>query len=307
MITVIGANTIDYFNYSQRLPSPGETIVGEEMMIGPGGKGANQAVAAAKLGAPVCWLSKVGALDRYKDMILDGVKAVSIDASAVEEVEGVFCGAGFVTVNTQTGQNCITVLHGANAAITPEYIDAHREKILNAKICMAEFQIPVETAKYALTMAKEHGVMTICNPAPAAKIEDAFFPMIDIITPNEVEVRDITGIEVTDCSSAERAAVYLHEKGVRNVVITMGGRGAYVSAEGTGRLIPSYTVQAVDTSGAGDCFNGALAYALHEGADLFAAAGFANAAAAVSVCRKGTMDSMPTLENVECFLREHRE
>lgn len=303
MITVIGANTIDYFSYSKRLPNPGETMVGDEMMIGPGGKGANQAVAAAKLGAPVCWLSKVGELDRYKDMILDGVKKVGIDTSAVEETAGVFCGAGYVMINSETGQNCIIVLHGANKEITPAYIDAHKEKILGAKICMAEFQIPVETAKYALAMAKENGVTTLCNPAPAAAIDDDFLSVIDIITPNEVEARDITGIEVADEKGAAKAAEYFHSRGVKNVVITMGSRGAYVSENGRTKMIPSYQVKAIDTSGAGDCFNGALAYALHEGADLFAAAEYANAAAAVSVCRKGTMDSMPTKEDIEAFLQ----
>lgn len=302
MITVIGANTIDYFSYSKRLPKPGETMIGDEMMIGPGGKGANQAAAAAKLGAPVCWLSKVGERDRYKDMVLDGVKAVGIDTSAVEEAKDVFCGAGYVMINSETGQNCIIILHGANAEITPVYIDAHKDKILAAKICMAEFQIPVKTAQYALTMAKKNGALTICNPAPAAPIEDDFYSVIDVITPNEVEARDISGIEVTDEESAAKAAGFFHKKGIKNVVITLGSRGAFVSTPERSEMIPSYLVKAIDTSGAGDCFNGALAYALHEGKDLFSAAKFANAAAAISVCRKGTMDSMPTLEDVRQFL-----
>lgn len=298
MITVIGANTIDYFSYSKRLPLPGETMTGESMMIGPGGKGANQAAAAAKLGAPVCWLSKVGALDRYKDMVLDGLTSAGVDISAVEEEPDVFCGAGYVMINSETGQNSIIIMHGANAAITPEYIDRHRDRILGAKICMAEFQVPPKTAEYALKEAKRHGIMTILNPAPAASIGDDFYPFIDIITPNEVEVRDITGIEVRDEESARQAAAFFHEKGVGQVIVTLGSRGAFVSAGGEQRMIPSYAVSAVDTSGAGDCFNGALAYALHEGQDIFSAAGFANAAAAVSVTRRGTMDSMPELGDV---------
>lgn len=298
MITVIGANTVDYFSYSKRLPLPGETMIGDSMMIGPGGKGANQAAAAAKLGAPVCWLSKVGGLDRYKDLVLDGIIATGVDVSAVEEEPCVFCGAGYVMINSETGQNSIIIMHGANACITPAYIDAHKEKILEAKICMAEFQVPPATAKYALTMAKQHGVTTILNPAPAAMIDEDFYPMVDIITPNEVEARDITGIDVYDEESAAKAAEFFHNRGVSRVVITMGHRGAFVSAEGIQKMIPSYLVEAVDTSGAGDCFNGALAYALHEGKDLFEAAQFANAAAAVSVTRKGTMDSMPELADV---------
>lgn len=298
MITVIGANTIDYFSYSKRLPLPGETMVGDSMMIGPGGKGANQAAAAAKLGAPVCWLSKVGALDRYKDLVLDGLTAAGVDISAVEEEPGVFCGAGYVMINSETGQNSIIIMHGANAAITPEYIDRHKDRILQANICMAEFQVPPATARYALTLAKENGVMTVLNPAPAAAIEDAFYPLVDIITPNEVEARDITGIEVDGEESARRAAAFFHGKGVGQAVITLGSRGAFVSSGGEGRMICSYAVDAVDTSGAGDCFNGALAYALHEGRDIFAAAAFANAAAAVSVTRRGTMDSMPELDDV---------
>ena len=140
--------------------------------------------------------------------------------------------------------------------------------------------------------------MTILNPAPAAGIEDEFYPLVDIITPNEVEARDITGIEVCDEKSAQRAADFFHGKGTKAVVITLGSRGAFVSSGGEQRMIRSYAVDAVDTSGAGDCFNGALAYALHEGQDIFSAAGFANAAAAVSVTRRGTMASMPELADV---------
>ena len=298
MIAVIGANTIDYFSYSKRLPMPGETMIGDSMMIGPGGNGANQAAAAAKLGVPVCWFSKVGQLDRYKDMVLDGLTAAGVDISAVEEEPGAFCGAGCVMINSETGQNSIIIMHGANAAITPAYIDRHKDRILQAKICMAEFQVPPATAKYALALAGENGAMTILNPAPAAGIEDEFYPLVDIITPNEVEARDITGIEVCDEESARRAADFFHGKGTKAVVITLGSRGAFVSSGGEQRMIRSYAVDAVDTSGAGDCFNGALAYALHEGQDIFSAAGFANAAAAVSVTRRGTMASMPGLADV---------
>lgn len=298
MITVVGSNTVDYFSYSKRLPKPGETFYGDEMMITAGGKGANQAAAAARLGAQTCYLSKVGGEDRYVDVVLGVLKWAGVDVSKVESVPGVYCGAGYVMINTETAQNCIIILKGANAFISKEYIDQHKDDIINAKICMVEYMIPIDSAQYAIEMARKHGVLTMVNPAPAAPTSDEFYKNIDIITPNEVEAKDLTGIEIVSTDSAAKAAAFFHHKGVKQVVITLGERGVFVSDGNNTTMIPPYTVKAIDTSGAGDAFNGALAYSLWKGQDLITAAHFANAAAAVSVTRKGTMASMPTLPEV---------
>ena len=298
MITVVGSNTVDYFSYSKRLPMPGETFYGDEMMITSGGKGANQAAAAARLGAETCYLSKVGGEDRYVDVVLDGLKWAGVDVSKVESVPGAYCGAGYVMINTVTAQNCIIILKGANAFISREYIDKHKEDIINAKICMVEYMIPIDSAQYAIELARKNNVLTMVNPAPAASTSDEFYKNIDIITPNEVEAKDLTGIEIVNKSSAVKAAAFFHKKGVKQVVITLGERGVFVSDGNMITLIPAYSVKAIDTSGAGDAFNGALAYGLWKGQDLITAARFANAAASVSVTRKGTMASMPTLSEV---------
>lgn len=298
MITVVGSNTVDYFSYSERLPLPGETLFGNEMMISAGGKGANQAAAAAKLGAQAFYLGMVGELDRYVDLILDGLKRAGVDVSNVETAEGSYCGAGYVMINTKTAQNCIIIIYGANSSVTPEYIERHKEFILKAKICMTEYMIPIESAQYAMELARKNGVMTVVNPAPAAPTSDAFYKCIDLFLPNEVEAMGLTGIEILDEKAAAETAAFFHGKGVKQVVITLGGRGAFVSDGQRSEIVPSYRVKAVDTSGAGDAFNGAIAYALLHGKDLFEAARFANAAAAVSVTRKGTMASLPTLAEV---------
>lgn len=297
MIAVVGSNTVDYFSSIKRLPNPGETMYGEDMLISSGGKGANQAAAAAKLGADVRYLSTVGGEDRYVDLILNGLTDAGVDVSGVESIPGIYCGAGYVMINTETANNSIIILKGANAHITPEYVERHRDTIINAKICMVEYMIPVDTAEYVINLAKKHGVTTMVNPAPAAPTSDAFYKTMDFVTPNEVEAKDLTGIEVVDEASAAEAAAFFHGKGVRNVVITLGGRGVFVSDGSRKELIPSYKVNAIDTSGAGDAFNGGLAFGLESGKNLFDAARFANAVAAVSVTRRGTMASMPSLED----------
>jgi len=295
MITVVGSNTVDYFSYAKRLPLPGETLFGDQMLISAGGKGANQAAAAARLGAEVYYLGMVGELDRYVDVVLDGLKEAGVDVSNVETAQGLFCGAGYVMINTVTAQNSIIIFYGANACVSPEYIERHKAYILNSKICMTEYMIPLESAQYAMELARRNGVMTVVNPAPNAPTSDAFYRCMDLILPNEVEAMGLTGIEITDDKTASEAAAFFHGKGVKQVVITLSGRGAFVSDGQRSEIVPAFKVKTIDTSGAGDSFIGALVYALSKRQNLFDAARFANAAAAVSVTRKGTMTSQPTL------------
>ncbi|RKL61607.1 ribokinase [Thermoanaerobacteraceae bacterium SP2] len=302
MITVVGSSNIDYIISNKKLPEPGETIYGTGMFITAGGKGANQAAAAARLGADVCFLSKVGGNDKNSEILWEKLKWAGVNIDNIEVEENTYCGYGFVMVS-EDGQNRIIIIKGANEYITPQYVEKHKETIINSKICMSEFMIPIETAEYAISIAHNNGVVTILNPAPAFPIDDRFYKKIDIITPNEIEARDISGVEIKDKKSAVEAANYFHAKGVKNVLITLGSRGSFISDGTRQEFIKSYNVKAIDTSGAGDSFNGGLAYSIWKGKDIFEAAHFATAVAAVSVTRQGTMPSMPTLSEVEDLIK----
>ena len=302
MITMIGGCNIDYITYGKRLPRSGETIYGDKMLITGGGKGANQIAAAARLGAETCLLSKIGD-DANAQIVIKDLKWARVNVSNVEIVGNTYTGAGFLSV-ANNGQNFITIIKGANAYITPDYIDKNIDNIINAKICMTEFMIPLESAGYATKIAKQHGIKTIVNPAPAFPIKDRFYKVIDIITPNEVEATDLTGIKINDKMSASKASDFFHEKGVKNVIVTMGSKGAFVSDGSRSELISNYNIKVIDTSGAGDAFNGGLAYAIWKGRDIFESAQFAMAVANISVSRNGTMPSMPTLEEVNELLKE---
>lgn len=303
MITIVGSSNVDFIIYNKRLPAPGETVYGKEMIVTAGGKGANQAAAAARLGARTCFLSKLGGTDRNAQVLWDGLKWAGVDTARVEVVQDSYCGSAFVTID-EDAQNCIIIIKGANEYITPEYIEKNKECIINSKLCMTEFGIAVESAEYALNIARRNGVTAILNPAPVFPISDKFYKIIDIITPNEVEARDLTGIEIINEKSAAEAASFFHGKGVKNVLITMGKRGAFISNGQNNEFIKCYDVKPIDTSGAGDSFSGGFAYALWKGRNIFEATRFANAVATISVTRKGTMPSMPTLSEVENLIEK---
>jgi ribokinase len=304
MITMVGSCNVDYLTYCNRLPVHGETHYGDDMFITAGGKGANQIAAVARLGAPTCFISKVGD-DNNAVVITDCLQWAGVDISKVGIEEDTYCGAGFGTIG-QNAQNFFTIIKGANEMITPSYVEKYEDHIANAELLMTEFMISLECSEYALSIAKGNAVPTIVNPSPAFSVSDTYYKMIDYITPNEVETFDMTGMEVIDDKSAAKAAEYYFDKGVKNVVITMGRKGAFASNGVESQFIQSYKVEAKDTTGAGDSFNGGFAYALWSGKDIFEAARFANAVASISVMRKGTMASMPTLIEVEEVLKMKR-
>ena len=300
MILGIGTINLDHIIDCKHLPAPKETITVKGVTLMLGGKGANQIVAAARLGAENMFIGMLGEDDSNNAILLGDLSWAGVNTDYIGRVPG-YSGCAYVMVE-ESGQNAIAVNLGSNAYITPAVIDKNLACFEKADICMTEFAVPMETCIYAMKTAKKLGKTTVVNPAPYEEFPDDFYHYMYYITPNEVEAADYCGFPVTDEESAVKAAAFFHEKGVKNVVITMGSQGAFVS-DGTKHLmIPCYKVNAIDTSGAGDCFNGGFVYALSQGKDVFEAARFGNAAASVSVQRRGTGRSMPTLEEVEKVL-----
>lgn len=296
MILGIGTINLDHIIDCTHLPAPKETIICKDITLMLGGKGANQIAAAARLGADNMFISMVGADDPNNPVIFKDLEWAGVNTEYIGETEG-YSGSAFVMVE-DSGQNAIVINIAANGAISTDVIEKNRSCFEKADVVMTEFAVPMETCEAAMKLAKECGKTTIVNPAPYAPISDMLYANTDVITPNEVEAADFCGFAVTDEESASKACAFFHNKGVKNVVITMGSAGAYVSDGKEEMMIPSYKVDAIDTSGAGDSFNGGLAYALSLGKDIFTAARFGNAVGSLSVQKKGTARSMPTLEEV---------
>lgn len=283
---------MDLIAYAPRLPAPGETLMGTRFQTGYGGKGANQAVAAARLGAAVAMVARVGG-DVFGADMLANFAAQGIDVARVLRTEGVSSGVAPIAVD-DAGRNAIIVVAGANALLTPADVDAAAPTIRRARVLLCQLEVPLETSLRALTLAREAGVLTILNPAPAPEaLPDAMLRVSDLVCPNESEASAISGIPVTDAASAEAAGRVLVGRGARAAIVTLGAAGClYVSASETWRA-PAPVVTAVDTTGAGDCFLGSLAFFLARAAGLRDAAIRAAAVAALSVQRPGTQTSYP--------------
>jgi ribokinase len=305
MITVVGSVLVDLMAYGNKLPVPGETVTGFKNQITAGGKGANQAAAAARLGAKTYFLGKMSGRDKLVEVLWDGFSRAGVDTSQVGIENDIDCGVGVIHVG-ENSQNQIIIVLGPNLKVDKAYIDSKYDIIAASKVMLTEFGIPLESAEYATAVARKAGVMTLVNPAPALPMSDAFYQSADVLTPNESEAEILTGIRVVDADSAERAGAVFHEKGVPCVIITMGSMGVFVSDGSKKEFIPSIDCDPVDTTGAGDAFSGGLAYSLAEGNDIFTAANFANIVACISVTRSGTMKSMPTMDEVDEFMKIHR-
>lgn len=298
-IVVLGSSNTDLVVRTPRMPLPGETILGGDFLIAAGGKGANQAVAVARLGTPVTFIAKLGT-DMFGDTAVAHYAAEGIDTSTILRDAAAPSGVALITVDDR-GENCIVVAGGANNSLTVADVEAMRSHIEGAEYLLMQLEVPMETIERAAEIAHAAGVKVIVNPAPAAKLSDALLSRCYLLTPNETECGILTGAEVTDAASAERAAEQLLTKGVQNVIVTLGSKGAlYKSAAGT-ELIPAYSVRAVDTTAAGDTYNGALCVALSEGRDMRAAVEFATRASAISVTRAGAQPSLPTRAEVDDF------
>ncbi len=295
-VVIVGSVTMDMVTSTPVIPAIGQTVIGSGFTTTPGGKGANQAVAAALLGATVKMVGCVGS-DVYGPQLIENLKSAGVDTDAMETVEGP---SGLAPIFLdQNGQNAIVVVPGANGKVTKEIVDRHAELIRGAGIVLCQLELPLETTIYVVGLCAEAGVPVMLDPAPAAALPDDVFARIEWFTPNETEVELYVGREL----SVEDAARQLFARGVRGVVLKRGGEGAYIArAGGEGRWVAPFNVEVKDTVGAGDCFNGAFAVALMEGADPWEAGRFANAAAAVSVSRSGAQAAMPTRGEVAALL-----
>ncbi len=299
-IVVVGSSNTDMIIRMERIPRPGETVLGGEFSTAAGGKGANQAVAAARAGGSVTFVARVGR-DLFGDEALKGFGADGIDITHIIRDSSAPSGVAFIFVDAN-GENSIAVASGANGNVSPSDVAAAGEAISRASIFLMQLEIPLEAVTAAAETAHEHGVRVILNPAPARELPASLLGMVSILTPNETEAELLTGIPVTDERSAGKAANALMDMGIGTVLITMGARGVF-AAEGSMReLVPGFRVEAVDTTAAGDVFNGALAVALAEGTPLREAVRFACAAAALSVTKLGAQPSAPIRSEIERML-----
>ncbi len=297
-VTILGIYVADLAFHAGRQPNMGETIMGSSFAMGPGGKGSNQTVAAARAGAKVTFISRVGK-DHFGDAAL-AMYAKEGVAARVPQDPNIATGAAYIFVQDGTGSNAIIVVPGAAGTISVADVEANADAIKTAKVFMTQLEQPIPAAYRALEIAKAAGTFTILNPAPAAPLQDAIYQLCDYATPNESEASMLTGIEVTDIASARKAADVLLAKGVGTVVITLGGQGSLLHSKTQSVHIPIYTAgQVIDTTGAGDAFNGGFAAALARGDTPEAAARFGSAVAGISVTRPGTAPSMPTLQEVK--------
>ena len=296
-ILIIGSSNTDMVIFTGHFPVPGETILGGKFLMNPGGKGANQAVAAARSGGKVTFIGKVGK-DLFGQQAIQSLKNEGIDVSSVIIDQDNYSGIAQIMVN-KNAENCIVVAPGANMALSKEDIDKVSIKIKTTEILLMQLEIPLTTIISAASIGYKAGKKVILNPAPATILPDELYSKLYVITPNEVETEFLTGIKVVDERTAEQAAGILKNKGVKIVVITLGANGAYVYSDDFKGIIPVPKVQAVDTTAAGDTFNGALAVALTEGSNLGDAIKYANHAASISVTRKGAQSSIPYRREIE--------
>jgi len=300
-ITVLGIFVADATFRTGRLPGMGETVIGESVALSPGGKGSNQAVAAARLGARVRFISRIGR-DSFADMGLAAWADAGVEP-LVARSDSAATGAAAVLVDAHTGENAIVVCPGAASEISEVDIDAAADAIRSAAVFVTQFEQPLPAAARALAIAREAGVTTVLNPAPAAEAPKDMLRLSDYVTPNEAEAEALSGIPVGDEDGARRAAAALRDRGAGRAVITLGARGALFDGPGGAAFVPAFRAgPVVETTGAGDAFNGAFAVALAEGRDPGWAVRFACAAAGISVTRSGTSQSMPNRTEVEALM-----
>lgn len=299
-ILVIGSLNMDVVISLPHLPRPGETVTGLEKTEHPGGKGANQAYAAAKLGGKAGIIGRVGA-DGYGQTLISSLKSAGADTSGIIAQRGTDTGVAYIYVD-EKGENTIVLASGANALLSPEDVRCMERLIDASDIVLMQLEIPFETVKYAIEAAGRKGKTIMLNPAPVRSCLEVFYEKIDILTPNEGELAALTGMNADTLEGAESAAKTLIEKGVGTVIVTLGDKGALLARKDNVRHFPARKVKAIDTTAAGDTFSAAVCVALSEGKTIEDAVGFANAAAAIAVTRKGAQPSIPSRREVEKML-----
>ena len=300
-IVILGVFVADTAYRAERPPRMGETILGKSFALGPGGKGSNQAVAAARAGGDVHFISRLGQ-DDFADMALKTWESAGVTAAVKQDPDS-FTGAAYIFIEDGSGDNAIIICPGAAADISVEDVDANRELIEGASVFVTQLEQPMAAAERGLSVARAAGVATILNPAPAAEIPSGMLSLCDYVTPNESEAEGITGVSVRSVSDAEVAADALLSRGVGAALITLGEQGVFYKDASRSAHIPAMPAGPVmETTGAGDAFNGGFATALAEGGDPVEAVRFGCAVAGISVTRAGTAPSMPSRDEVETLL-----
>jgi ribokinase len=300
-ICVAGSSNIDLVVKSQRLPLRGETILGGQFLMVPGGKGANQAVAAAKLGAEVYFIAKLGD-DIFGTQSFANFKKEGVNTRYVTRTSKALSGVASIAVDN-AGNNTIVVAPGANHLLSPQDVKKAESAIALCGAVVAQLEIPLETVEFAARLAKKFGIPFILDPAPAQKLSPQLLAMTDVIKPNETEAKILTGVEVTDTKTAEKAARKLLKCGVKTVIITMGAKGCFVVNNEISEFFPAKKVKAVDSTAAGDAFVGGLAFCISGGSNILEAISFARNVAALSVTKMGAQSSMPSMKDVENFVK----
>ncbi len=294
-ITVLGIFVADISFSGNKIPSTGETILGESYNIGPGGKGCNQAIAISRLGGKVNFISKLGN-DDYGRLAIDKLKKNNIDTSNIIISNNHKTGVAGIHVDKNTGKNAITVVRGAPSSLTTNEINTN--SIKDSKIFLTQLEIPTDVTLHCLKNAKENGLISILNPAPACKLSNDFFKLVDYFTPNETEAEFYTGIKINDENDAKVSAKKLIDMGIKKVIITLGEKGLFYSDGKEEIYMKASSDKAVDTTGAGDAFNGGFSFALLKGKKIDECLKIANKVAGYSTTKLGAGDSMPTLKEI---------
>jgi len=296
-VLVVGSANMDLVVQCSRFPLPGETIFGNNFQMFPGGKGANQAVSCARLGIKTYFIGKLGH-DELGKRLSETMMNDRVDLTNLFTDENKHTGTALITVDSN-GQNQIIVISGSNMQLTPSDVRKKKEVFTKTRVVLTQLEIPLETVIETARLARENDSIFILNPAPACEIPDEIYPLINYLTPNETELQMLSNMMVTDEVSAEKAAKILLEKGVQNIIITLGAKGALLVNKYHTELFATRKVDVVDTTAAGDAFNGALAYSLASHKEISEAILFANRAAAISVTRLGAQSSMPVITELQ--------
>lgn len=299
-ILVIGSSNMDLVVQVPRCPAAGEILFGSSFTTNYGGKGANQAVAVARIGSEVTFMTKLGN-DTFGQQMRQHFSEEGMDLTHILTDAESPTGTALITVEDK-GENRIIVVPGANARLTENDVESLSAEINSCRFVLTQLEIPLPTVLHIAEMASAAGKQLILNPAPARPLPDSLLQKVFLITPNETEAEILTGIRVSDAESARRAALWFREKGVQQIVITMGSQGAFVFTDDFQGMVPAYKVKAIDTTAAGDVFNGALTVALSEGKTTADAARFGCAASALAVMRPGAQSSIPTRTEIDAFL-----
>ncbi|WP_395950120.1 ribokinase [Aeromonas mytilicola subsp. aquatica] len=300
-LVVLGSVNADHVLRVPHFPRPGETLTGHSYQVVPGGKGANQAVAAARLGAAVSFIARIGD-DAIGQQMKTGFANDGIDVSAVELDDKLPTGIAIIYVSDE-GENSIGLSTEANGALDTAMVKRHEAMIAGAHTLLLQLEVPLDSVFEAARLARAHGTRVVLNPAPAQPLSADLLALVDLITPNQTEAELLTGVKVSDEASAAQASARFHQMGIADVMITLGSQGVYCSNAKQQALIPGFRVEAVDTTAAGDTFNGALLAAELAGADFHSAVRFAHGAAALSVTRFGAQSSIPGKQEVDTFLQ----